>query len=61
VLIEIASNAKGSDVSTFKRKSEFYEKKTGKTHSKPILVTHYADQNAIELAKKLNVELHAKV
>jgi hypothetical protein len=43
------------------RKAELYEKKTGIKHERLIMVTSYADEDAIEAAKEVNVEIHTKV
>jgi len=61
ILIEITSHARASDISLFKKKCIFYEKKTGKIPSRLIVVTPYADENAINTSKKLNIEIYTKV
>jgi len=61
ILIEITSHARASDISLFKKKCIFYEKKTGKIPSRLIVVTPYADENAINTSKKLNIEIYSKV
>ena len=61
ILIEITSHARNSDISIFKKKCIFYEKKTGKIPSRLIIVTPYANENAINTSKKLNIEIYTRV
>ncbi|MGC9067839.1 MAG: DUF3782 domain-containing protein, partial [Thermoprotei archaeon] len=61
ILIEVTSHARRSDVVLFKRKAAFYERRTGRKPSRLIIVTPYADDDAIDLSKKLLVELYTKV
>lgn len=61
ILIEITSHARASDISIFKKKCIFYEKKTGKIPSRLIIVTPYANENAINTSKKLNIEIYTRV
>jgi hypothetical protein len=61
ILIEITSHARKSDVTLFKKKAIFYEKKTGRKPSRLIIVTPYADEEALELSGKLQIELYTKV
>ncbi|MEM0049343.1 MAG: DUF3782 domain-containing protein, partial [Candidatus Bathyarchaeia archaeon] len=61
ILIEIKSHAGRSDVSTFKRKAEFYERVEGRKPDRLIIVTPYADENALETAKQLQIEIYTGV
>jgi hypothetical protein len=61
ILIEVTSHARKSDVTLFKKKATFYEKKTGRKPSRLIIVTPYADEEALELSEKLQIELYTKV
>ena len=61
ILIEIKSHAGRSDVSTFKRKAEFYERVEGRKPDRLIIVTPYADENALETAKQLQIEVYTGV
>ena len=61
ILIEVASHVKTSDVYEFKRKAELYEKVTGKRPDRLLIVTPYAEQKAIEAAKRHGVEIYTKV
>jgi hypothetical protein len=61
ILIEVFSHAKTADISLFNRKAIFYEKKVGKKPSRLIFVTPYAENDAIDLANKLRIELYTSV
>ena len=61
ILIEVASHVKTSDIYEFKRKAELYEKVTGKRPDRLLIVTPYAEQKAIEAAKRHGVEVYTKV
>jgi hypothetical protein len=61
ILIEVSSHAKKADISLFNRKAIFYEKKVGKKPSRLIFVTPYAENDAIDLANKLRIELYTSV
>ncbi|MCC6004547.1 MAG: DUF3782 domain-containing protein [Thermofilum sp.] len=60
ILIEISSHIKASDIPIFRRKAQFYEKATGKKPGRLIIVTPYADEKAIEIAKKFGIEIYTK-
>ena len=60
ILIEISSHIKPSDIPTFKRKAQLYEKTTGKKPDRLIIVTPYADEKALEIAKKFGIEIYTK-
>jgi hypothetical protein len=61
ILIEVSSHAKKADILLFNRKAIFYEKKVGKKPSRLIFVTPYAENDAIDLANKLRIELYTSV
>ncbi|MEM4054431.1 MAG: DUF3782 domain-containing protein [Desulfurococcaceae archaeon] len=61
ILIEIKSHVGRSDVSTFKRKAEFYERVEGRKPDKLLMITPYADENALETAKQLQIEVYTGV
>jgi len=56
ILVEVKSNVNASDVYTFKRKAELYERKTGQKPARLIMVTPYTDDKAREAALKHNIE-----
>ncbi|MEM1509529.1 MAG: DUF3782 domain-containing protein [Thermofilaceae archaeon] len=58
ILIEISSHVRKSDVYVFKNKCEFFMKKTGKTPSKLIIITPYAENDAVSAAKELGIEIY---
>ncbi|MEM1561915.1 MAG: DUF3782 domain-containing protein, partial [Candidatus Bathyarchaeia archaeon] len=57
ILVEVKSHVGRPDVSTFKRKAEFYERVEGRKPDRLIIVTPYADENALETAKQLQIEV----
>ncbi|MBS7628335.1 DUF3782 domain-containing protein, partial [Candidatus Bathyarchaeota archaeon] len=61
VLIEIKSHAYREDVYYFRRKCEFYKIVEGKVPARLIIVTPYADEGALEVAKQLGIEVYTKV
>jgi hypothetical protein len=61
LLIEISSRVGPSDVAALLRKAQLYERKTGIKPDRLLMVTPYADEDAIEAAKELNVEIYTKV
>jgi len=61
ILIEIASHVRRSDVITFKRKADLYEKVTGKRPERLLIVTPYAEEKARRACAKLGIELYTKV
>jgi hypothetical protein len=61
MLIEISSSVDRSKVAAFLRKAKLYEKKTGIKPERLIMVTPYADEDAIEAAKEVNIEIYTKV
>jgi len=61
ILVEIKSHVRASDVALFKRKSDLYRKKTGKTPARKLIITPYVEKEALEAAKALNIEVYTKV
>ncbi|MEM2972496.1 MAG: DUF3782 domain-containing protein, partial [Candidatus Bathyarchaeia archaeon] len=61
ILIEVKAHANASDIYAFKRKTELYEETTGKKPSRLLVVTPYAEENAFQAAKHLNIEIYTKV
>jgi len=61
MLIEVSSHVKASDVLQFRRKAELYEKMTGRKPDRLIIVTPYADEKALEAARRLEIEAYTKV
>ncbi|MEM0093123.1 MAG: DUF3782 domain-containing protein [Thermofilum sp.] len=61
ILVEIKSNVRASDVYTFKRKAELYEELEGRKPSRLVLVTPYAEEEAVEAARHLGVEICTEV
>jgi hypothetical protein len=61
MLIEISSSVDKSKVAAFLRKAQLYEKKTGIKPERLIMVTPYADEDAIEAAREVGVEVYTRV
>ncbi|MEM2290452.1 MAG: DUF3782 domain-containing protein [Candidatus Korarchaeum sp.] len=61
ILMEVSSHVKASDVLLFKRKAEFYERVTGTRADRLIMVTPYADEKAMEVAREMGIEIHTRV
>ncbi|MEM3833277.1 MAG: DUF3782 domain-containing protein, partial [Thermoprotei archaeon] len=60
ILIEIKSYIRISDVILFKRKTEFYEKITGKKPYRKLVITPYAEEEALQTAKNFGIEIIIK-
>ena len=60
-LIEIKSRIGRADVYTFKRKAELYERIEGKKPTKLIIVTPYAEEDALETARQLQIEIYTGI
>ena len=61
ILVEITSHVKASDVAEFRRKADFYAEKTGRKPDKLLIVSPYADEEALKAAKRLGVEIRTDV
>jgi len=60
-LIEISSHVRSSDALLFARKTQFYEKATGRKPDRLLIVTPYAEKEAFEAAKRYGIEIYTKV
>ena len=60
-LIEVSSHVRSSDVLLFTRKTQFYQKATGRKPDRLLLVTPYAEKEAFEAAKRYGIEIYTKV
>jgi hypothetical protein len=61
ILIEISSSVDKSKVAAFLRKAQLYERNTGIKPDRLIMVTPYADEDAIAAAREVNVEVYTRV
>ncbi len=61
ILVEVSSHVRPSDVSEFRRKAEFYERKVGVKPHRLLMVTPYADDDALRAGMRLGVEIYTKV
>jgi hypothetical protein len=61
VLVEVKSHVGRADVYSFRRKAEFYEKVEGKKPSRLLMVTPYAEREALRTARHLGVEIYTGV
>ncbi|GEM_PF-138971 len=60
ILIEVKSHVNKADISIFNKKREFYEKMEAKKVSRMIVISPYVDEEALELAKKLKIEVYLR-
>ncbi len=60
MLIEIKSSVSVSDIVSFKRKSELFEKVSGRKANRLMIVTPYSDEKAKIACEKFNIELYKK-
>jgi hypothetical protein len=60
-LIEISSHVRSSDVLLFAKKTQFYEKATGRKPDRLLIVTPYAEKEAFEAAERYGIEIYTKV
>ena len=61
ILVEVKSHVGRADVYIFKRRAELYEKSVGRRPSRLVMVTPYADEDAVALANLYGVEVYTKV
>ncbi|MEM2740339.1 MAG: DUF3782 domain-containing protein, partial [Candidatus Bathyarchaeia archaeon] len=61
VLIEVKSHIDKEDVYYFKRKTEFYRIQEGREPERLVIVTPYADEEALEVARRLGIEIYTRV
>ena len=61
MLIEISSSVDGSRVAAFSRKAQLHEKRTGIKPDRLIMVTPYSDEDAIEAAREVGIEVYTRV
>jgi hypothetical protein len=61
LLMEFLPYVEALDVENFKKKAMLYEKITEKKLSRLIIITPYADEKSLVVAKELNIEIHIKV
>ncbi|MEM4384852.1 MAG: DUF3782 domain-containing protein, partial [Candidatus Caldarchaeum sp.] len=61
ILVEVKSHVRRSDVNEFRRKVEFYGLKTGKPAERKVIVTPYVEEEALEAAKQLEIEVYTRV
>jgi hypothetical protein len=61
ILIEVKSHIDNEDVYNFRRKCEFYRIMEGREPERRIIVTPYADEEALKTAEKLGIEVYTKI
>lgn len=61
ILVEVKAHASSSDIFELSRKAKFYEKRTGRSPSRILIVTPFADERALEAAIHLGVEIYTKI
>ncbi|MEM2083849.1 MAG: DUF3782 domain-containing protein [Nitrososphaerota archaeon] len=61
ILMEFLPYVSVSDVESFKKKAMLYERIVRKKPSRLIIITSYADEKSLGVAKELDIEIHIKV
>ncbi|MBS7612549.1 DUF3782 domain-containing protein, partial [Candidatus Bathyarchaeota archaeon] len=61
ILVEVKSHVDKADVRIFERKAKFYEKIEGRKPARLMMVTPYVDDEALEPAKRLGIEIYTNV
>ena len=61
VLVEVSSHVRASDVAAFVRKAELYARRTGRKPDRLVMVTPFAEEEALKLARELEVEIYTRV
>lgn len=61
ILIEIKSHVDKRDVYDLERKSEFYRSAEGREPYRLIIVTPYAEEEALEAAKQMGVKIYTRI
>ncbi|GBC75101.1 hypothetical protein HRbin06_00415 [archaeon HR06] len=61
IIVEIKAHADAADIFALHRKALLYEKKTLNKPNRVLMVTPYAEENAINSALKLGIEVYTKV
>lgn len=61
ILVEISSHVRKSDIYNFKSKADFYMMKTERIPYRLLVVTPFADDDAMKAAEELGIEIYTKV
>ena len=61
VLVEVSSHVRASDVAAFVRKAELYARRTGRKPDRLVMVTPFAEEEALKSARELGVEIYTRV
>jgi len=61
ILIEITSHARVLDVYAFRKKADLYAEKEGKRPDRLVIITPYADEDAMKVAERLGIEIYRGV
>jgi hypothetical protein len=61
ILVEVRSHVEREDVYSFRRRCEFYRAMEGREPTRLIIVTPYADEDALRIAEQLGIEVYTKV
>jgi len=59
IVLEISSHVKRSDPPTVKRKAEFYERVTGRSVNKVVIVTPFIDDDAVDVCRRYGIEVYS--
>ena len=61
VLVEISSHVRPSDLAAFKRKADFYARETGRKPDRLIMITPFAEEEALRMAEEMGITIYTKV
>ena len=61
ILVEISSHVRASDVATFRRKADFYARKTGRAPDRLLMITPFVDERALAMAARLGIIIYTEV
>ena len=59
IVLEISSHVKRSDPPTVKRKAELYERVTGRSVNKVVIVTPFIDDDAVDVCRRYGIEVYS--
>ena len=61
ILVEVSSHVRPSDLAAFKRKADFYARETGRKPDRLIMITPFAEEKALEMAREMGITIYTKV
>ena len=61
ILVEISSHVRPSDLAAFKRKADFYARETGRKPDRLVMITPFAEEEALRMAEEMGITIYTKV